>query len=99
MLLDSVRCYNALAELALLCPTSSDAEDAAAADLPESLAAEWTNGAPQLHEVAFRPGEGIGPQLLPYPALYHEKLGRRRAILDATMRRKQHDALVWATLP
>lgn len=66
MLLDSVRSYNALAELAPLCPSFSAAEDPLAADLPESLAAEWINGAPSLRPIAFPAGE---PACLPLHTL------------------------------
>ena len=62
MLLDSVRSYNALAELAPLCPTFSATEDAVAADLPESLAAEWINGAPSLRPTAFPAGQPDAPR-------------------------------------
>ena len=57
MMLDSVKAYNALAELAPLCPAFSAAEDAAAGDLPASLAADWHNGAPSLLSVPFVPGK------------------------------------------
>jgi len=63
MLLDSMRSYNALAELASLCPTFSAAEDSMAGDLPESMAAEWSNGAPTLRPNVFPAGEPT-PQIV-----------------------------------
>lgn len=57
MLLDSIRSYNALSELASLCPTFSATEDMVGADLPESLAVEWSNGVPSLRPNAFDAGQ------------------------------------------
>ena len=51
--MDSIPSFNALAELASLCPT----EDSMAGDLPESMAAEWSNGAPTLRPNAIPAGD------------------------------------------
>ena len=57
LLLDSVRSYNALAELAPLCPTFAAAEDAAAEDLPALLEVQWRNCVPTLRSISFGAGE------------------------------------------
>ncbi len=58
LLLDSVRGYNALAELAPLCPTFAAAEDAAAADLPALLSVQWNDCVPTLLPIPFDAGAG-----------------------------------------
>ncbi len=56
LLLDSVRGYNALTELAPLCPTFTAAEDAAAADLPALLSVQWHDCVPTLQPIPFDAG-------------------------------------------
>ena len=56
LLLDSTRGYNALAELAPLCPTFAASEGAAAADLPALLSVQWTDCVPTLQPIRFEAG-------------------------------------------
>ena len=57
LLLDSIRGYNALAELAPLCPTIAAAEDAAAVDLPALLSVQWSDcNVPTLQPIPFDAG-------------------------------------------
>ena len=57
LLLDSIRGYSALADLAPMCPTFAVAEDAAAGDLPALLSAQWTNCVPTLQSTPFDAGK------------------------------------------
>ena len=58
LLLDSVRGYNALAELAPLCPMFMPEENLIAADLPALLSVQWNDCVPTLQPIPFDAGAG-----------------------------------------